>query len=173
MGHTAAAIAWLGPLLDTTPDADVAVWSVADYLAAFPLRSAEDLDAPLHSAARAQGERGAQRGPKDTVARLEIRLNDLGERLTADDLNRLLDLRPTLPAAIPLDEFLRTRVVELVVHGEDLAASVGVESNPPRTAAVTAIETLMTVAVAQHGPVEVIRALARRERSRAAVFPVL
>src|SRR5438093_1583493 len=66
VGHTAAAVSWLGPLLDTTTPADsVALWSLADYIAPFPVRSREDLDGPLHVAARAQGERGSQRGPKE------------------------------------------------------------------------------------------------------------
>jgi hypothetical protein len=80
VGHTAAAVSRLGPLLDTTPDSDVSVWSVADDLAPFPVRTAEDVDGPLHEYGRVQGERGDQRGPKETLARLQTRLDELGDR---------------------------------------------------------------------------------------------
>jgi hypothetical protein len=173
VAHTTAAIAWLRPLLDTTPGTDAPRWSVADYLTPFPVRSPEDLDASLHMAARAQGERAAERGAKEIVARLHSLVDGLVERLAAEDPNRLVDLRPTLPAAIRLEDFLRTRVVELLVHGDDVAASVNVAARPPGDAAMIAIGALLTVAVKAHGHVEVLRALARRERSTGGVFPVL
>jgi len=152
---------------------DVPVWSLADYLAPFPVRTAEDLDGPLHVAARAQGERGGQRGPKETVARLQTRLDGLAERLAAEDLGRLVDLRPTLPATIRLGDFLRTRVVELIVHGDDVAASIALNLDPPNDAAAVAINTLLAVAINTHGHLEGLRALARRERSTGGVLPVL
>lgn len=87
--------------------------------------------------------------------------------------DRLLDLRPIVPIAIRLDDFLRTRVMELVVHADDLATSVGVDPPQPSASAATmAIESLMATARATHGDLAVIRALARRERSDANVFPV-
>jgi uncharacterized protein (TIGR03083 family) len=174
VGHVAAAVGWLGPLLETTdPGGEVPVWSVADYLAPFPVHSQADLEGPLHTAARAQGERSAQRGPKETLTRFVERFDTVVTRLAGDNLDRTVDLRPTLPAAIRLGDFLRTRVVELVVHGDDLAASIGVTAEPPADAMAVATEALVAVAVSTHGPIAVLRALARRERSTDSVFPVL
>ena len=174
VGHITAAVAWLGPLLDTTaPDSDVPVWSVGDYLAPFPVRTAEDLNGPLHVATRAQGERVAERGPKETVAKLHSRLEDVAERVMAADLHRLLDLRPTLPAAIPVGDFLRTRVVELVVHGDDLAVSIDLSVDPPDDAGAIAANALLAAAIHKHGHLELLRALARGERSTGGLFPVL
>lgn len=48
-----------------------------------------------------------------------------------EDLDRLLDTRPALPFAITVADFVATRVTELVVHADDLAASIGVEYTPP------------------------------------------
>jgi hypothetical protein len=63
--------------------------------------------------------------------------------------------------------------MELVVHADDLAASAGVSPPQPSPGAATvAMETLMATARATHGDLTVIRALARRERSSANVFPV-
>ncbi|MGH9038437.1 MAG: hypothetical protein ACRD0O_21990, partial [Acidimicrobiia bacterium] len=94
--------------------------------------------------------------------------------LVKEDGDRLLDLRPLVPAAIPRDEFIRTRIVELVVHGDDLAASIGVKAwQPTVDAAGLTIDVLIAVARQIHGDVEVIRALCRRERSTPGVIPVL
>jgi uncharacterized protein (TIGR03083 family) len=174
VGHVTAAIAWLGPLLDTAnPGGSVPVWSVGRYLAPFPVRRQEDLDGPLHRAARTQGERSAQRGPKETVTRSAERFDAVATRLAAENLDRVIDLRPTLPGAIRLDDFIRTRVVELVVHGDDLAVSVGVPPDPPVDGTAIATDALVALAVHTHRPIAVVRALARPERSNGTVFPVL
>jgi hypothetical protein len=73
-----------------------------------------------------------------------------------------------------LDEYLRTRVVELVVHADDLAASVGVEPVPPQPATTAvAIDVLVGVARIRHGDMAVLRALARRERDTVRALRVL
>jgi hypothetical protein len=69
--------------------------------------------------------------------------------------------------------YLTTRVVELVVHGDDLASSVGIDWRPPFEAGALAIGILVQIACEQHGAVEVLRVLARSERSGSDVFPVL
>jgi hypothetical protein len=73
-----------------------------------------------------------------------------------------------------LDEYLRTRVVELVVHADDLATSLGVELAPPRPATCSvAIDVLVGVARIRHGDLAVLRALTRRERDQAQALRVL
>jgi hypothetical protein len=69
--------------------------------------------------------------------------------------------------------YLTTRVVELVVHGDDLASSVGIDWQPPFEAGALAIGILVQIASEQHGPIEVLRVLARSERAASDVFPVL
>jgi uncharacterized protein (TIGR03083 family) len=173
VGHTAAAVAWIGPLLDTRPDDDPPVWSAGEYMALFSIRSADDFDSPLQQYARAQGEQSAERGPKETVTRLQARLDGVVGRIAADQLDRPVDLRPLLPAAIRLGEFLRTRVLELVVHGDDVATSAALDADPPGDASALALHLLVDTAASAHGQLEVLRALARQERCRATIFPVL
>jgi len=69
--------------------------------------------------------------------------------------------------------YLTTRVVELVVHGDDLASSVGIDWQPPFSAGALAIGILVQIATEQHGAVEVLRVLTRTERAASDVFPVL
>lgn len=173
VGHVSAGLGWVEPLLETPPPGDAPVLSLGDYCAPFPVRNPQDLDSQLHTWVREQGERGAQRGPADTVGKLRGRVERLSELLPKEDLHRLVDLHPTVPGAIRLDNLIRTRLLEVVVHGDDLAVSVGTAFSPHVEAAALAIETLITVARDNHGEFEVIRALARRERAAPGVVPVL
>ncbi len=47
---------------------------------------------------------------------------------------------------MPLGQYLATRVVELVVHGLDLSAAIGIPSPPPRRSARVALEVLLDLA---------------------------
>jgi hypothetical protein len=173
VGHVGAAVAWLAPLLEPAPPNDAPVMQLGDYYAPFVVRKPDDFDGELHTAARAQGERGAQRGPNETVARLRTRIDGLREPLVNEDIDRLIDLRPTLPGAIRLEDFIRTRVLELIVHGDDLGASIGLHLSPPGDATAVTIETLFATALSEHGDLEVIRALVRVERSIGHLIPIL
>lgn len=63
-------------------------------------------------------------------------------------------------------DFLTTRMMELVVHGDDLASSVGLPS-PEHDPAVVAsvIGLLAEVSLARHGQAALVRALSRPQRS--------
>lgn len=64
-------------------------------------------------------------------------------------------------------DFLLTRLVEIVVHTDDLAVSVGV--SPPtfaHDALGPVLELLTRLAVDRHGQSAVIGTLARKERTR-------
>jgi uncharacterized protein (TIGR03083 family) len=173
VGHVAAAVAWIAPLLAAPAPDDARTIGLGEYCLPFAAPSAADLAGEVYTAVRAQGERGAQRGAVETVVRLRTRVDQLREQLSGADRDRLLDLRPTLPCAIRLDDFLKTRVLELVVHGDDLAATLGLTLAPPEDAAAVTLETLIAAARSKHGDVEVIRAFARAERCTVGVVPIL
>lgn len=101
----------------------------------------------------------------------------------ADDVDEALDvLRTVVPEQPPdrivdfvrwglrVDDFLLTRVMELVVHADDLAVSLGVPTPPmPDAANEATIHLLSRVAAWRHGPLNVVRALARQERAPASI----
>ena len=73
-----------------------------------------------------------------------------------------------------IDEYLPTRLVELVVHADDLAASVGADPIPfDDVATSTVIDVLVGLARSLHGDAAVIRALTRRERDAVEALRVL
>ena len=74
---------------------------------------------------------------------------------------------------LTLDDFCRTRLIEVLLHLDDLAASVDVpcpETNPDARSIV--IDVLIGIARMQDGDWPVLHALARNERREVNVFPV-
>jgi hypothetical protein len=68
------------------------------------------------------------------------------------------------------DDFLLTRLMEIVVHSDDLAASVGVPTPEFPDAAIVPVLGLLTgVAVRRHGQAAVVRALSRPQRAPASL----
>jgi hypothetical protein len=75
--------------------------------------------------------------------------------------------------AVDLVAFVGTRIVELVVHTDDLAVSVGVEPpEPSEGAASVALAAMLAAARSNSGDLAVLRALARRERATTSPFLV-
>src|SRR5215472_7721858 len=135
------------------------------------IRSA-DIDDPAHQAIRGRGAEAAAGGPAALASEARAALGRLSPRLAEMHAGRRLRVAGGL--VMTLDEYLRTRVVELVVHADDLAASLGVELAPPQPATCTiAIDVLVGVARIRHGDMAVLRALARRERDQVQALRVL
>lgn len=63
-------------------------------------------------------------------------------------------------------DFLTTRMMEMAVHGDDLASSVGLPTPEHDPAVVASVLGLLTdVSLARHGQVALVRALSRPQRS--------
>ena len=75
---------------------------------------------------------------------------------------------------ITLDDYLVTRLVEIIVHADDLTASLGLpDAEFPERATDLVVETLVGIARRRHGDLAVVRALTRRERDAAEAMRVL
>ena len=63
-------------------------------------------------------------------------------------------------------DFVTTRLMEMVVHGDDLAVSVGLPTPEHEPAVVSPVLALLTeVSLQRHGQVALVRALSRPQRS--------
>lgn len=171
--HVSAAIAWIVPLCDAAAPPGPPSLNLGDYY--LDLRIAPDTDsAPTHDLLVAIAQNAAGRGPERVIASFASAVERATQRLGETDLARLVDLRPALAHTMRLDEFAATRVVELVVHGDDLAASLSLPTpESGAAAAALTIDVLMATARRRYNDTEVIRALARRGRGTTEVFPVL
>jgi uncharacterized protein (TIGR03083 family) len=135
------------------------------------IRSA-DLGDPGNVAARTRGAEAAAGGPAAVAAEARAVAERLSARLPEMPPGRLLSVLGGL--VMTLDQYLRTRIVELVIHADDLAVSVGVELAPPAPeTGKIAIDVLVDVARIRHGDLAVLRALGRRERDPVQALRVL
>jgi uncharacterized protein (TIGR03083 family) len=160
-GHLAYAVFLVEQFLDTPPLPDVApIDAVAFYLLGDPDAPIDD---PVKQRIRSVSEQAAVDGPAalaeaydDGRKRLADRLAGLDAGLNVTVFNRRM---------LPLDQFLLTRIIELAVHLDDLAVSLGVPTPAiPEEAADLVVATLARIARGRRGTLPVLRALSRRER---------
>jgi hypothetical protein len=123
----------------------------------------EDLSSDLHRTIRQRGDEMADEGHTALADRVSSSLHRLRERLPTQPLQRTVTV--FAGTAMELDQYLATRLVELVVHCDDLALSVGIATPElPADAYRLVTEALIDTARQRHGDLAVVRALARRER---------
>ena len=123
-------------------------------------------ESPVHDGVRAFAESQAIKGRDELVERARASLKR-GEAAVADASPNMALAFPWTPSlSMTLVEFLRTRILELVVHGDDLAHSVGVEQLPfERDAIDLACHLGVDINLERYGSAAVLRSLFRRDRN--------
>ena len=133
-----------------------------------------DVNADLASAnnvrVRATSDEEALVGHRATLGRMDRGLERLRGRLESEPADRLVTLRDG--EVLLLDEYLKSRILEITVHTDDLCVSLGRET-PVLPGLEISTTLLLHVAALRHGDLAVLRALARRERDRDEVLRVI
>ncbi len=128
-----------------------------------------DVDADISVNIRTGGEKSAAGGAADLVARTEAAIRELRDSFATEPVDRVVH-PPAGPWPIRLDDFLITRMMEIAVHSDDLAHSVGVPTPVlPDSVLDPVLALLSGLAVRRHGPTAVLRALSRAERAPATI----
>ena len=129
----------------------------------------EDLEGETNIAIREGSDeqaRDGQRALQERVGAAVDRIPGVMESVVPD----LPVLIPWQGWALTARDLLTTRMMEMLVHGDDLAASVGVETPEFPSEVVDRVLGLLTrVAVRRHGQTAVVRALSRPQRAPASV----
>jgi hypothetical protein len=124
-----------------------------------------DIDDPFNELIRVSGEKDAAGGATALAAEVHACVRDLRRTLPTAPGRPVR--RPTWGAwSISFDDFVTSRLLEIVVHSDDLAYSVGVPTPDfPAEAFETVVDLLSRIALRRHGTVNVLRALSRAERA--------
>lgn len=131
-----------------------------------------DIHSEVHRAIRQRGEEEAAGGYSSVRDRSYELLERLGARLESEPAER--KVRAYKDIVLRIDDYLVTRLIELTVHVDDLAVSVGVPPpDIPPEALRLSIDALVEVAKLKHGDQAVLRALTRRERDQVEALRVL
>jgi hypothetical protein len=111
----------------------------------------------------------AEAGP-DAVLATARELIDALPALLAEPRDPDLIHIPWQGWSLTTADFLTTRMMEMVVHGDDLASSVGLPTPEYPEAAIEPVLALLTgVAARRHGQTAVVRALSRPQRAPASI----
>ena len=146
--------------LEVPPEVVAADPDGAGY-ATVRLGSKSDLGLPPFRIPREGGRRVAARGHAAAVEQFGALLASLDARLSDDDPDRALLVGDH--AATTLRAFTATRVVELVLHADDIAESVGLAIAPPTTDASELVIGMLVASTRNRvGDARTIRALGGR-----------
>jgi hypothetical protein len=125
-----------------------------------------DLDHEFNAAIRETGERDAADGPEELAGRVRSAVEQL--RTALPDAPAQSVRRPT--GLLSLEDFLVSRILEIVIHVDDLAVSVEVDTPEfPGDLVELVVDRLSRIALRRHGSTNVVRALARAERAPASI----
>lgn len=123
----------------------------------------EDLDGETNQTIRAASDEQATEGPDAALAVLAAARAGLASALEQAPETTYI---PWQGWRLATDDFLVTRLMETVVHSDDLAASVGLPSPDFGSAVLDPVLRLLSaLAVRRHGQDAIIRALSRPQRA--------
>jgi hypothetical protein len=108
-------------------------------------------------------------GPDAVLAAAREHVDALPELLAAPRDPDIIFI-PWQGWSLSTDDFLTTRMMEMVVHGDDLASSVGLPTPAYAEDVITPVLGLLSgVAVRRHGQTALVRALARPQRAETGI----
>jgi hypothetical protein len=152
------------------PDPAPAPVTATEYFA-MGVPVATDLDDDFNTGIRARSDSAAAGGQAGVLGHLDDALATVAANLAAAPADARVAVFGSV--VMPVDEYLVTRLVELTVHLDDLATSIGHDTPAIDSRAVDLVTAcLVGIARVRHGDIDVIRMLARRERAPEMVFPV-
>jgi uncharacterized protein (TIGR03083 family) len=172
--HLYAAIRRFEVALDEDPAEPARLVGLPEFYGLNRVDTPDDLGAGWHPLLREDAERRAGHGPEAVAKRFRDVVSRLTARLPDEAPDRLIPVWTVPDGATPLATYVTTRVVELVVHADDLAVSADLAplSIPPDAAAAV-IDAFVEMARHRSGDLGVVRAFARRERAAADALRVL
>ncbi|HUC06047.1 MAG TPA: maleylpyruvate isomerase N-terminal domain-containing protein [Acidimicrobiales bacterium] len=147
--------------------------SVAEYYGANRL-DPTGVEDPLFVILREGAEKVARQGHERLLSTCRAAHAELRRALPLESASRRIAVARVPGGSSTLADYLRTRVVEIVVHGDDVVTSVkGLVSVPPRRALDDCLALCLELARSRVGDLGVLRAFTRAERSEPEALRVL
>jgi hypothetical protein len=166
-GHLAYQIFSVSPVLGEPPSGQAPIPLLEHYARAVWI--AAPLDSEANAGIRARAEDIGADGASSLIERADAALAEQRAGLPGLPGDQAVFM-PQVGWALSLDDFLTTRMMELAVHMDDLAVSVGLATPElPDNAFDPVLIMLTRLAARRHGQAALVRALARAERAPEAI----
>ncbi|HEY1652161.1 MAG TPA: maleylpyruvate isomerase N-terminal domain-containing protein [Acidimicrobiales bacterium] len=172
--HAVHGVLWLEQVLKDAEPRGLKTVAIAEFFGLNRVDGAEG-DDPLAASLRSAAESFAQTGAPMVEVACTTARDELVGLLSAARTNRAVPVIRVAGGQVPLCEYLRTRVLEVVVHGDDIVSSVrGLHvPDPPPGAVGICLEVCVELARARVGDVVALRAFTRAERAHGGDLRVL
>lgn len=128
-------------------------------------RATDAMPAGVHAVLREASAELARKGHIEVCRRFRQVVDGLPDAVRERGPSHRVSLINTPDTHAPLWVYVWTRVVELVVHADDLCCSTGLELYPTPQGQRVALAALLELVTAQGQVLPLIRALARAERA--------
>jgi hypothetical protein len=153
--------------LRSPPHVDPPIPLLSHYDSAAWVRAAAEDD--VNVAIREGGNEGARVGRDVVLEHARVAIDALPDLLAEAREPDTIHI-PWQGWSLTTTDFLTTRMMELVVHGDDLASSVGLDTPTYPQAVIEPVLALLTgVSARRHGQAALVRALARPQRAPGSV----
>lgn len=164
--HAVHGVVWLEQVLKDAEPHGLRRVAVGEFFGLNRVEGAAGND-PFAESLRSAAEAFAQTGPILVTAACTAARDELVSLLSSASPTRAIPVIRVAGGQVPLCEYLRTRVLEVVVHGDDVASSVaGLHvPDPPTAAAAVSLEVCLELARSRVGDLASLRAFARAERA--------
>jgi uncharacterized protein (TIGR03083 family) len=170
IGHYLRAIRTPLEYLTLEPPSDALLPSAAAYSAAYLTWRSND-PAAADTAVASRGSRELEATDTDLAALIRRDVKHLVEELEQQSPSRLV---ATPFGSLRLDHYMRTRTMELVIHGLDIARAIGQDWTPPPPQLLDVLALLSEIAVTQETATDLVLVLSgRTPPSPDEVLPVL
>jgi hypothetical protein len=158
-------VLWLEQVLKDAEPSGLRRVTVPEYMGLN--RVDGESDDPFGASLRSAAEAFAETGAHIVAAALTVSRDELVTLLGAASASRAVPVIRVAGAYAPLSEYLPTRILEAIVHGDDVASSVPSLQfpDPPPRAVAAGLEVCMELARARVGDREALRAFTRDERA--------
>jgi hypothetical protein len=172
--HAVHSVLWLEQLLRDSEPAGFRQVSIAEFFGTNRVEGSVDSD-PFSASLRAAAEAFALTGAPVVIAACTASRDELVGLLTAAAANRAVPVVRVAGGQVCLQDYLRTRVLEVVVHADDVASSVPglLVADPPPAAIEVSLGVCLEMAQARAGGVGALRAFTRAERAESDALRIL
>ncbi len=164
--HAVHGVLWLQQLLQDAEPTGLRPVELGEFYGVNRVESTDGPE-PLAASLRAAAEAFAQTGPVVVAAACTASRDELVGLLSSASATRAVAVIRVPGGQVPLSDYLRTRILELIVHGDDVVSSVPAlhVPDPPPAAVGVSLDVCVQLARARVGDIASLRAFTRAERA--------